>query len=323
MLWRDRYVVLLASVAEDGMPGIVDDRDGWWVVGVDGSDESAAALDWAIVHAAGRAVGLRLVTAWHAPMYGPYPIDGAMTQPYDDKALMAAVRADLDERVAATVERVELPVEGAVTEGGTTSSLLSAADGTGMLVLGNRGRGGFSRLLLGSTSSQCAAHATVPTTVVRGEGSHDPAERLLVGVDGSPNSLAALEWAVHFADPGSTVRAVWVWDTSPLAVGADEFFFPEASTIANERFEHMVRQHVELAEERSVTLRRSFLHGRPRTVLADEASGADLVVTGARGQGAIGGALLGSVTTWLLHHLDRPQVVVPGDIPGVLGRSSR
>ena len=65
------------------------------------------------------------------------------------------------------------------------------------------------------------------------------------------------------------------------------------------------------ARLRSVTLEREFVRGTPRSALAEQAEKADLVVVGARGHGAVGAALLGSVSTWLLHHLHRPVAVVP------------
>ena len=62
---------------------------------------------------------------------------------------------------------------------------------------------------------------------------------------------------------------------------------------------------------RNVTLEREFVRGTPRPALAAQGEHADLVVVGARGHGAVGAALLGSVSTWLLHHLHRPIAVVP------------
>ena len=134
-----------------------------------------------------------------------------------------------------------------------------------------------------------------------------------MGCDGSPNSMVALRWAIDFASPGGTVVVVWVWDATPLAVGADAFFFPDASDLAAERFHHLVDTVADQAHARGVTVEREFVRGTPRSVLASHAEEADLVVVGARGHGAVGAALLGSVSTWLLHHVHRPIAVVPID----------
>ncbi len=287
-------------------------RVGTWVVGVDGSAFGERAIEWAVLHAPERASTIELLSAWQVPIYGPYPIDGALALPYDDRELAAAARRSLDELAEKARQRVDVPIESSTVRGGAAAVLLDLAAGSDLLVLGSRGRGGFRSLLLGSTSSQCAAHAAVPTVVVRGTEELVATRRTMVGVDGSPNSLAALKWAVDFAAPGSTVVAVQVWDASPLAVGADEFFFPDASGIASTRFNHLVDDLDVSADSKSVKLERRFLHGRPRDVLLDEAASVDLVVAGARGHGAVGSTLLGSVSTSLLHRLDRPFVIVPG-----------
>ena len=286
-------------------------RDGTWVVGIDGSSHGEHTLEWVVLNAPGRASEITLLTAWQVPIYGPYPVDGALALPYDDRALAEGARQSVEEVAEQTRGRLDVPIDAASIRGGAAASLLEVSTGADLLVLGSRGRGGFRSLLLGSTSGQCAAHASVPTVVVRGSGELAATERTLVGVDGSANSLAALRWAVEFAAAGSTVVVVQVWDASPLAVGADEFFFPDASAIAATRFNVLVDDFESDAEAKSVTLERRFLHGRPRDVLADEAASVDMVVAGVRGHGAVAATLLGSVSTSLLHHLDRPFVVVP------------
>jgi nucleotide-binding universal stress UspA family protein len=286
-------------------------RDGTWVVGIDGSTHGEYALEWVVLNAPGRASEITLITAWQVPIYGPYPIDGAVALPYDDSALAEGARQSVEEVAEQTRSRLDVPIDAASIRGGAAASLLDVSVGADLLVLGSRGRGGFRSLLLGSTSGQCAAHAYVPTVVVRGSGDLAATGRTLVGVDGSANSLAALRWAVEFAAAGSTVVVVQVWDASPLAVGADEFFFPDASAIAATRFNVLVDDFESDAEAKSVTLDRRFLHGRPRDVLAEEAASVDMVVAGVRGHGAVAATLLGSVSTSLLHHLDRPFVVVP------------
>jgi nucleotide-binding universal stress UspA family protein len=62
-----------------------------------------------------------------------------------------------------------------------------------------------------------------------------------------------------------------------------------------------------------VTIEREFVRGTPRAALSSHADEVDLVVVGARGHGAVGSALLGSVSTWLLHHVHRPIAVIPID----------
>lgn len=281
------------------------------MVGIDGSDGAQNALRWAVAHAEGRASGLELLTAWQSPAVGAYPVSGPDVLVVDDGEVEAAAAADVRALADRLPPEFEVPVGFVVGRGGPAEVLLGAVEDASLLVIGSRGRGGFARLLLGSTSTQCATHATIPTAVVPVDADATSAQRLLVGVDGSANSLAALGWAVRFARPGMTVVCAWVWDATPLAVGSDAFFFPDASDLAAERFNHIVEPFGLEAAARDVTLEREFIRGTPRAALAEHADEADLVVVGARGHGAIGSAILGSVSTWVLHHVHRPVVVIP------------
>jgi nucleotide-binding universal stress UspA family protein len=284
---------------------------GTWVVGLDGSDCAANALEWAATNAKGRAAEVRLVTAWQTPVVGAYPMSAPLAVAIDDTELHDAAAHDVAVVAADLDSRLDLPVTASVGHGGPAEVLLEASESASVLVIGSRGRGGFARLLLGSTSTQCATHASVPTIVVPGDAEPEQVETILVGCDGSPNSMVALRWAIDFAAPGSTVVVSWVWDATPLAVGADAFFFPDASDLAAERFHHLVDTVAGQARARDVRLVREFVRGTPRSALASQAEKVDLVAVGARGHGAIGAALLGSVSTWLLHHVHRPIAVVP------------
>ncbi len=204
-----------------------------------------------------------------------------------------------------------MPVTRSVALGGPAALLLKAAHSSDLLIVGSRGRGGFARLLLGSTSTQCATHSTAPVAVIPSTAPVTPVTSIVVAFDGSANSCTALTWANQFAAPGSTIDCVSVWDTTPIAVGADQFFFPDASELAEERFEHLVMQTIRPIKRDDIEIRHTFVDGQPRTILAEFAAASDLLVMGARGHGAIGAAVLGSVSTWLLHHATRPMVIVP------------
>lgn len=282
-----------------------------WVIGVDGSDGARDAVRWAVAHAEGRAAALLLVSAWQTPLNGSPGLATPMALPLDDTALTDAARATAESEAEHAEGLTGLPVHAAVAHGNAARALLESAEDADLVVVGSRGRGGFGRLLLGSTSTQCATHADVPVAVVPHGHAGAPTRSIVVGVDGSRNSLAALEWAMDFATAETKLTVIWVWDATPLAVGADEFFFPDASETAEARFHHLVDEVVERHHATDVVVDHAFVHGRPRAALAEAASGADLLVLGARGHGAVGAALLGSVSTWLLHHVKIPVVVVP------------
>lgn len=130
------------------------------VVGVDGSEESLEALRWAARAARLAGGSLRAVAVWDYPTSlgwePPYPTD---FDPEGD------ARAALDRSVAEVLgERPDVPVDKVVREGHPAPVLEEEAKGAELLVVGSRGHGGFSGLLLGSVSAHCVHHA--PTTVV-------------------------------------------------------------------------------------------------------------------------------------------------------------
>lgn len=281
-----------------------------WIVGIDGSKHAEHALAWAAHQAPGRTERLELVTAWQVPMVAGGAEVWAMGTPaYDRDALIANAQQHVD-AAAATIDDCSVDMVTTVTHGGASAVLLDAADEADLLVVGTRGLGGFKRLLLGSTSTQCATHCTRPVAVIPDSTTVSDTNDIVVAIDGSANSIAALEWALSFADDDAQIEALSVWDTSPLAAGADQFFFPEATGLAEERFHHLI-DDVEANAERSRQITRSFLTGTPRRTISERAATADLLVVGARGHGAIGAAVIGSVSMWLLHNVAQPVVVVP------------
>lgn len=136
------------------------------VVGVDGSPGSRAALHWAHDEAALRKATLVTVTVWQFPVMTSLPAFGAMPPPEDmgGDAEAALLRTLSEEGIAASDE---VPVTTVVAEGAAAPALLDAAADADLLVVGSRGHGGFTGLLLGSVSQQCVSHAPCPVVVVR------------------------------------------------------------------------------------------------------------------------------------------------------------
>lgn len=136
------------------------------VVGVDGSAGSRAALRWAHEEAGLRHATLDVVTVWQFPMMTSLPAFGAMPPPDDlsGDAENALLQTLMDEGIASTDE---VPVTTVVAEGAAAPTLLEAAKDADLLVVGHRGHGGFTGLLLGSVSQQCATHAVCPVVIVR------------------------------------------------------------------------------------------------------------------------------------------------------------
>ena len=281
------------------------------VVGVDGSDHSAAALRWAAREADRRGHDPVAVLVWD--LFNQHHADG--THRFDpeygtdqaDAALAAAVEAALGADAAATVVRrvvCDLPAPG----------LLSAADGADLLVVGARGVGGFRGLLLGSVSQQCLHHARVPIAIVRADSAEAGGrERVVVGVDGSEPSEAALRWALdEGAAHKAVVQVVHAWETPVIyrsggGVSGSEMGGVESG--AHRLVDDMIERLDETAA--SVEVERTVVPGGPASSLLDAAEGADLVVVGRRGLGGFGRLLLGSVSEHVARHAPCPVVVVP------------
>jgi nucleotide-binding universal stress UspA family protein len=130
------------------------------VVGVDGSEPSLAALQWALEEARLRSGQVRLVTVWHYPVIGDAAGKAEDHDSFGDNA--RNVHADALRRASET----GVPVSGEVTEGHPADVLLEAAAGADLLVVGSRGHGGFAGMRLGSVSSHAVHHAQCPVLVI-------------------------------------------------------------------------------------------------------------------------------------------------------------
>lgn len=142
------------------------------VVGIDESEGSQRALEWALAEARLREAEVRLVYAMALPhMYYPYP--SAVEAPYI-AADQDEVEQDARELLSAALAKAGGAPAGVNVElvpkfGAPAEALVSEAEGAAMLVVGSRGRGGFAGLLLGSVSQQTVQHARCPVVVIPAE----------------------------------------------------------------------------------------------------------------------------------------------------------
>ena len=137
------------------------------VVGVDGSEGATSAVRWAAREARLRGAKLELVTAWQLPTYS-----GAFSMASIPDELVDELAAEAERRAAEAAKEArdeggDPDIETRVVEGPPATVLLAAARVADLLVVGSRGLGGFSELLLGSVSHQCAHHAPCPVVIVR------------------------------------------------------------------------------------------------------------------------------------------------------------
>ena len=137
------------------------------VVGVDGSANARAALDWALGQARVTESTVVAVMVWRDPYAVADGWTGTIAQYADTDELERQHRDELDDIVdAANSEGLQAPVERVVASGNAASTLLEFAHDADLVVVGSRGHGGFVGLLLGSVSQQVANHAACPVVIV-------------------------------------------------------------------------------------------------------------------------------------------------------------
>lgn len=138
------------------------------IVGIDGSSHSQVAPEWAMREAVIRRVPLTVVTVEQVAASGWH---GLVVFPADEHFLAEARTAALDlvEKVTQQLDQSAPPVTVQAIFGLPAERLIEASQDADLLVVGSRGTGGFTRLMLGSVSSQVAHHAHCPVVVVPGD----------------------------------------------------------------------------------------------------------------------------------------------------------
>ena len=139
------------------------------VVGVDGSPESRAAVEFALREATRRQASLRVIAAAQLPEYWTIAY-GTVDLPSSEEVIadtMRMARETLDEVVAAHPELAAAEFDVEAIAGPPGPVLVEASEGADLLVLGHRGRGSLRSALLGSVGLHCVLHATCPVTIIR------------------------------------------------------------------------------------------------------------------------------------------------------------
>ncbi|NMH99306.1 universal stress protein [Pseudonocardia acidicola] len=281
------------------------------VAGVDGSDSALEAVRWAAREAARRGSPLRLVNAF-GWMSTERVTDPGLGDSYRE-VLLDAARDEVARAAAAATETAPgVQIDRQVSSGYPVAVLTNESASAQLVVVGNRGLGGFSGLLAGSVAIALAAHAACPVVVVRdGEDGHSPEDGpVVVGVDGSALSEAALAFAYAAADARRVpLVAVHAWhDLLVDPTMAPLLDWPAIE--ADERLQLAERLAGWGEKYPDVVVQRLVTRDRPARALVEESGRAQLVVVGSRGRGGMKGLMLGSVSQALLHHSVCPVAIV-------------
>lgn len=279
------------------------------LVAYDGSVDAERALHWSAAESLRTGVPLRVLAVnavlpptWGG-MTGGLGMAGTVDVPVGDSTgLLEEAGKTLSEAGvgSATLEQAT---------GHVVNELLRAAESASCLVVGSHGHGRTGEVLIGSVSQHLARHAACPVVVVR--PARDPeARRIVVGVDGSRYSLAALDYACRRAeDTGETVVAIHAWH---VRAPSTDVWSSDARSVDSEEREVLLSESVAGVREDhpDVRIEQEVVPVAPAQALVDASAGASLVVVGSRGLGFFSGLLLGSVSQAVLHRAECPVAVV-------------
>ena len=271
------------------------------IAGTDGSQESMRAVEWAAREATLRGASLRIVAV---PVMPPR----MRPDPATPETVAGLVMRSISRALAAAAQRAaalepDLAIETQMLEGAPAEILIEAGRDASMLVLGSRGAGGFSALILGSVSRYVATHAPVPVVVAR-EEARSANREIVVGILDAAQSGAVLGFAFEEAAlRKARLLAVHAWSWSlpghPDLPGEEAGRLESALAAWREKFPE-------------VEARAEVVHAHPGRVLAGSSARADLVVLGRHAPGEPQAPGVGSVTHAVLSHAHGPVVSVPG-----------
>ncbi|MEV0297537.1 universal stress protein [Nocardia sp. NPDC050710] len=280
------------------------------VVGVDGSRVALAAARWAGAVAARQHVPLVLLGV--VPT-ADYRLTAAALAEADILPMLrlAAKNKVREAAVAVRSDQPQLEITELVLDGSPARELIAAGDSARLLVVAASANDRFSTLLLGSTALLVANKATCPVAVWRGDHSRPlPDQRsILVGVDGSPGSEAAVGQAFEIAALlGVGIVALHAWNDPDLLQWSP---VPDV-------WETLAQQEEELLGERlagwcdkfpDVAVTRVVQKSPTAQALLEHAADAQLIITGSHGRNRLTGLLVGSTSQNLLHHAPCPTLV--------------
>lgn len=283
------------------------------VVGIDGSSSAMRAARWAAAEAHRRSASLHLL---HCDVKSLVVVpDIPVVPPHD--VFLENVRDHAEASLRQAKDDVLAAVPGVVVEtefrmGAPATALIDFSRHAEMIVLGSRGLGGYTGLLIGSVAVAVSGHASCPVAVVRGEHEAVGTEAIVVGVDGSSYSAATLAYAFEVAAAREVpLRAVHAWHSlvrdeawAPRPTdGGRALLQADEERLLTETLAGWCEKYPDVVVQQFAPL------DKPVRALLSHAERAQLVVVGARGRGGFLGLLLGSTSQHLIQHSPCPVVI--------------
>lgn len=281
------------------------------LVTVDGSAESDTAIRWAADEAAMRKLPITLMHVV-APVVVTWPVryleSGYRHWQEDQAELIIELGQKL---VQSAPGGSDLVLQTEVRHGTVATELIAASKKATITVVGSRGLGAVGAALLGSVSRSLLHYARCPVAVISAsDGQADASRPVLLGVDGSPASEAAVAWAFDEASRrGVDLVAMHAWsDVSSVPPFAPEWrsYEQEGGEVLAERLSGWQERYPHIHVHRRV------ICDRPAHRLIEESRRAQLVVLGSRGRGGFARLLLGSVSAAVAESSTTPVIVVRG-----------
>ncbi|WP_225077149.1 universal stress protein [Streptomyces sp. CoT10] len=293
------------------------------IVGVDGSAESLAAVEWAAREAVRRDRSLRMVHArnWTRRQTESEPANAAQRQ------LARRTLRQAEEHIRGSVPDVRLTDE--QVEGPATAALLKATEQAELLVLGSRGLSGFTGVLVGSVAQGVVAMAPRPVVLVRAgeeaEDEHFPADDgspstgtgfrdVVLGIDLADACDEVIEFAFEAARlRHARLRVVYAWQPpSAISLGPGDIGLINDPAQAEEWRDFLsALLRVWRDKYRDTEVLETVVEGKASTVLVRTASAASLLVVGRRLSERPTVPRIGPVTHAAVHHVRCPLAVVP------------
>lgn len=280
------------------------------VVGAEPSADGREAVRWALQEARDRKTPLFVLRAYTDEPYIGFGAEPVLTADPDERRRRAYASAEevIDHA------RTQVPSAGKVdiricpVPDAAGPALARAALGRSLLVVGSRHAGPVTRALFGSVTEYVLHHAQAPVAVVPAPARRgDRPPRVIVGVDHSPASVAALAWAAdEAARRHLTLMLVLCRDemrsarlnSGDMPVSLEELEGIETAAL------------VRAVPDKGVVIEPQLVTGRPAKALLHLAEPQDLLVVGSRGRTAVAAAVLGSTSRFLAEHAHCPVIVV-------------